>query len=66
MGLSQLLVFWAEKVPVDSMQITVIAIAAGAHTRNHQCQPATVDCRCGLEKKTERIFLSISLISYSA
>src|ERR1017187_2956738 len=59
MGRSQLLVFCAEKVPVDSMQMTAIAIATGAHTLNHQRQPASsrVHCRCGLRKKTGRIFL---------
>jgi hypothetical protein len=60
MGLSQLLVFCAEKVSVDSMQMTAMAIATGVHTLTHQRQPACDGGDEGIElqKKTGRINLN--------
>jgi hypothetical protein len=50
-------VFFAEKVSVDSAQMTARATATGAQTLNHQRQPVSKrdECRGGLLKKTERI-----------
>src|ERR1700741_595558 len=59
-GRRKLLVFCAEKVAVDSMQMTATASTTGVHTRIHQRQPCmfSIDHGDGLKKKTEPILLT--------
>lgn len=59
MGRSQRLVLAAEKVLVDSKQMTVMAMTTGAQTLSHQSQPVSARLERGdfLEKKTGRILL---------
>jgi hypothetical protein len=65
-GRSQLLVFSAENVPVDSMAITRTAIATGNQTLSHQRQPPSNSLEdSNRAENTERMFLKYQACGYS-